>query len=85
MWIYIFYTGLRFQHSPSSFPVPENERLGYNADEIAKVWQVLEQLVDSGKIRSLGVCNFSIKKINDLITISRHPVSCNQIEYHIYL
>jgi alcohol dehydrogenase (NADP+) len=83
--LYLLHWPFRFCHDPSSFPVPVSERLGYDAHEISKIWAYLEKLVDSGKIRSLGVSNFSVKKVSELLMTARHPISCNQLEVHVYL
>ena len=83
--LYLLHWPFRFSLSPSQFPVPVSERLGYNIEEIGKIWKILERLVDEGKIRSLGVSNFSVKKIKELLSVARHPVTCNQLESHIYL
>lgn len=81
--LYLLHWPTRFVEKPSSFPVPFNERLGYNPDEIAKVWQVLEnEAVDTGLVKSLGVSNFSIKKVQNLLTIARYLPVNNQVEMH---
>ena len=43
-------------------------------------WRALEELVDAGKIRSIGVSNFSIDQIEKLRPHVRHPICLNQCE-----
>merc|ERR1712130_263909 len=44
----------------------------------------MESLVEKGKIRSIGVSNYPLMLIHDLVTQAKIPVSCNQIETHVY-
>ena len=44
----------------------------------------LEQLVDDGKIRSLGVSNFEVADLEEARgVLRRHPLACNQVLYHL--
>ena len=45
-------------------------------------WKVLEEFVDKGVIKSLGVCNFSIEKTKRLQKHTRVPISAIQMEAH---
>jgi alcohol dehydrogenase (NADP+) len=81
--LYLLHWPYALVHKPSKFPVPSAERLGYDPARIESVWRILEQAVDDGLIRSLGVSNFSPSKIERLQAAGlRHPVSCNQLELH---
>merc|ERR1740139_790122 len=44
----------------------------------------MEALVDAGTCRSIGVSNYPMMLLHDLVTQARAPVSCNQIETHVY-
>ncbi|CAK7244611.1 MAG: NAD(P)H-dependent D-xylose reductase (XR) [Sporothrix thermara] len=52
---------------------------------VQETWQALEQLVDEGITRSIGVSNFQAQLLTDVISYARHPVSSLQIEHHPYL
>ncbi|KAK7518791.1 NADP-dependent oxidoreductase domain-containing protein [Phyllosticta citriasiana] len=52
---------------------------------IRETWEALEQLVDEGVAKSIGVSNFQAQSIYDLLTYNRHPLSSLQIEHHPYL
>ena len=45
----------------------------------------MESLVDSGKVRSIGVSNFNINKLKALLPHVRIPISTNQVEAHPWL
>ncbi|KAL2320059.1 hypothetical protein Fmac_029028 [Flemingia macrophylla] len=50
--------------------------------DIPSTWRAMEALYDSGKARAIGVSNFSSKKLQDLLDISRVPPAVNQVELH---
>jgi len=52
---------------------------------IQETWSALEQLVDEGVARSIGVSNFQAQTLYDMLNYARHPVSALQIEHHPYL
>jgi len=47
-------------------------------------WRAMEGLVESGKCRSIGVSNYPLLLVQDLVNQAKVPVSCNQIEVHAY-
>ncbi|KAI3473190.1 hypothetical protein Pfo_030482 [Paulownia fortunei] len=52
------------------------------ASDIPSTWKAMEALYDSGKARAIGVSNFSVKKLGDLLDIARIPPAVNQVECH---
>lgn len=42
----------------------------------------MEALYDSGKARAIGVSNFSVKKLQDLLKVARVTPAVNQVECH---
>lgn len=47
-------------------------------------WPMMEQLVKEGKIKNIGVCNFSKVKLEELRTVAMIKPVVNQIEIHPY-
>ncbi|OQV05087.1 hypothetical protein CLAIMM_09880 [Cladophialophora immunda] len=45
-------------------------------------WRAMEQLVDAGKTRAIGVSNFSIPQLERLLSFARIKPACNQVEAH---
>jgi diketogulonate reductase-like aldo/keto reductase len=46
--------------------------------------RALEDLVDAGKIRALGVSNFDVDDLEEARRhLTRHPIACNQVLYHL--
>ncbi|GIL46419.1 hypothetical protein Vafri_3418 [Volvox africanus] len=49
---------------------------------IAETWAAMEALVDDGKVRALGVSNFSLKQVEELLATCRIRPLVNQVELH---
>ena len=45
----------------------------------------MEKAVREGKVRSIGVANFSSKKVNDVLSFCTIPPAMDQVEMHPYL
>lgn len=52
---------------------------------IQETWQAMEEVVDAGIARSIGVSNFSGQLLYDVLNYNRHPLSVLQIEHHPFL
>lgn len=50
--------------------------------DIPSTWKAMETLYDSGKARAIGVSNFSVKKLQDLLDVAHVPPAVNQVELH---
>ena len=48
-------------------------------------WKALEACVDAGLCKNIGVCNFSIKKLQTILEGCRIKPSANQVECHPFL
>ncbi len=44
----------------------------------------MEKLVDEGLVKSIGVSNFSCKKLGDLLKVARIKPAVDQVELHPY-
>lgn len=78
-------------HWPVAFPsgvvFPESGKDFVSLDElpIRKTWEAMEKLVDEGLCRHIGVSNFSIAKLTDLVAGAQRKPEMNQIELHPFL
>jgi len=52
---------------------------------IQETWQAMEELVDAGLAKNIGISNFSGGLIIDLVRYARIPPAVLQIEHHPYL
>ncbi len=44
----------------------------------------MEKLVEEGLVKSIGISNFSVKKIEDLLQYAKIKPAVNQVELHPY-
>ena len=78
------YLDLYLMHWPvalekNGVPIPIEEL------PISETWKAMEKCVDKGIVKHIGVSNFSIKKLKDLLQVARIKPSTNQVERHPYL
>ncbi len=52
---------------------------------LRETWQAMEQLVSLGLVKSIGVSNFSIKQLSEILPHAKVPISVNQVENHPFL
>ena len=48
----------------------------------AETWQTLEELVNQGKVKSIGVSNYTEKHLEDLLSYAKTKPTVNQVEFH---
>ena len=77
-WPVALKPGTGIPSSSSDFYTPEQA-------PIADTWSALEALVDEGLLKNIGVSNFNIKRLEELLKVASKPVANNQIELHPYL
>lgn len=52
---------------------------------IRETWAAMEELVDAGLVKRIGVCNFGVSLLRDLLSQCRIRPSVLQVELHPYL
>lgn len=52
---------------------------------VADTWAALEKYVQAGKIRSIGISNFTVDATKELLKTAKIQPAANQIEAHPYL
>ncbi|KIY04127.1 uncharacterized protein Z520_00819 [Fonsecaea multimorphosa CBS 102226] len=81
------YVDLFLAHWPVAFKPISRDALE-NADKRSFVptWQAMQRLVSTGKTRAVGVSNFSISEVKEILPYAQEvPISCNQVEVHPWL
>ncbi|XP_051808001.1 aldo-keto reductase family 1 member B1 isoform X1 [Acanthochromis polyacanthus] len=66
------------------FPMKDGKMLTTDIDYV-DVWRGMEALKASGKVKSIGVSNFSILQLERLLALCRVPPAVHQVELHPYL
>ena len=67
-----------WSHTCQSIAAANNQRGSF-----VPTWQALQGLVATGKVRAVGVSNFNIAQLQEILSVGGAvPVSCNQVEAH---
>eukprot|EP00440_Ansanella_granifera_P025040 gb/GFBE01027197.1/.p1 GENE.gb/GFBE01027197.1/~~gb/GFBE01027197.1/.p1 ORF type:complete len:365 (+),score=75.48 gb/GFBE01027197.1/:1-1095(+) len=45
-------------------------------------WQAMEELYEQGKVRALGVTNYSLRQLKQLLAVCKVRPAVNQVEFH---
>ncbi|KAN0000272.1 hypothetical protein ACTFIZ_000719 [Dictyostelium cf. discoideum] len=70
-------------HFPGTFSeIPKGESM---SSLRSQTWKALEKLYDDGKVRSIGVSNYSESHLHELLSNCRIKPVMNQVEFHPYL
>jgi diketogulonate reductase-like aldo/keto reductase len=56
----------------------------WSSHPIAETMRAMEELVDAGKIRFIGVSNFDVEQLQQARrALTKHKIVCNQVMYHL--
>ncbi|XP_051131960.1 NADPH-dependent aldo-keto reductase, chloroplastic-like [Andrographis paniculata] len=75
--LYLIHWPLKMKKGSVSFD-PHN----FLPTDLSATWKAMEPLYDSGKARAIGVSNFTVKKLGDLLETARVVPAVNQVELH---
>lgn len=62
--------------------LPSGERAIDKDWDFVRTWEGMEKLLDTGKVRAIGVSNFSISNLETLFAKCKVVPACNQVEVH---
>jgi alcohol dehydrogenase (NADP+) len=68
-----------------AFPQDSSDFLSLKEVPVSDTWEALEACVDAGLTHHLGVSNFNIPKIKNLLDTARIKPTMNQVEMHPFL
>jgi len=72
------------RYPPEWFFDPEapNPQIELTRIPIERTWRMMEAEVVSGRARSIGVCNFSVQLLRDVVSYAKFPPAVLQVELH---
>lgn len=73
------------QKYPAGLTGVDDDKLRYEDVPLLDTWRAMEKLVASGKVKSIGISNFTGALIEDLLRGAKIPPAVLQIEHHPYL
>lgn len=88
----ISYLNLFLIHWPCAFkegddllPLDENGDIAYSTVDFLETWREMENAVDAGLVKSIGISNFNRAQTQRVLDSCRIKPVTNQIECHPYL
>jgi len=66
-------------------PDAADPAMKFDSVPIAETWAAMESLVQAGLVKNIGVCNFGVSLLRDLINTASTPPAVLQVESHPYL
>lgn len=80
--LYLIHWPLSAKPGKIEFPVPKEEQL---AMDFKSVWAAMEDCQRFGLTKSIGVSNFSCKKLENILSLATIPPSVNQVSLSHFL
>ena len=66
-------------------PSAENPKMHIDPVPLSDTWRAMEELVEIGLVKEIGVCNYNVGLLHDLIAYSNIKPAMLQIESHPFL
>ncbi|KAL4877886.1 Aldo/keto reductase [Aspergillus karnatakaensis] len=74
-----------FKRGSERFPRGENGRMVHGETTYVDTWRAMEGLTKTGKVKAIGVSNFSKGEVENLLKEGSIPPAVHQMECHPYL
>lgn len=66
-------------------PAAAKARMEPESRPLSETWGAMEDLVRAGLVKNIGVCNFGVSLLRDLLSYAQIPPAVLQVELHPYL
>ncbi|RAK77803.1 alcohol dehydrogenase NADP+-dependent [Aspergillus fijiensis CBS 313.89] len=83
--LYLMHWPVAFKPSPKWFPLDQNGVFELSPTDPITTYKAMEKLLATGKVRAIGVSNFTTARLDDLLGKVEVVPAVNQIEAHPYL
>ncbi|KAJ9658608.1 hypothetical protein H2198_003626 [Neophaeococcomyces mojaviensis] len=83
--LYLIHWPVEFASGDKWFPLDNNGVFQAKHSNIPQVWSFMEKLLETGKTKAIGVSNFNVRRLKELLATCKVKPAVNQIEIHPYL
>lgn len=83
--LFLIHWPVQFASGDKWFPLDDAGVFKASHTDIAKTWQIMEKLLATGKTKAIGVSNFNVRRLKELLSVAKTKPAANQIEIHPYL
>ncbi len=75
------YVDLYLVHWPTAGDASKGESINKREE----TWKAMEEIYKSGKVRAIGVSNYTIRHLEEMKKYAKIPPAVNQVEFHPFL
>lgn len=83
--LYLIHWPMAYKEGDELFPKDENDKVIFSDVDFVDTWKSMEQAVDKGLAKSIGISNFNAAQTQRILDSCRIKPVINQIECHPYL
>lgn len=83
--LYLIHWPVKFASGDKWFPLDSQGVFQASHTDIQRVWGFMEKFLASGKTKAIGVSNFNVRRLKELLAVCNERPAVNQIEVHPYL
>ena len=83
---YVIHTPFAFRPGDEQDPRDEHGQVVYDTGvTLAETWRALEDLVDGGRCKSIGLSDVTLERLKEIVAMARIKPAVVQVESHPYL
>jgi diketogulonate reductase-like aldo/keto reductase len=83
---YVIHTPFAFRPGDEQDPRDEHGQAVYDSGvTLVETWRALEDLVDGGQCKSIGLSDLTLERLQEIVAVSRIKPAVVQVESHPYL
>ncbi|KAH3890236.1 1,5-anhydro-D-fructose reductase-like [Dreissena polymorpha] len=83
--LYLIHWPMAYMEGEEFMPRDENGKVVFSDVDYVDTWKALEDCVDEGLVRNIGVSNFSSRQLQRVLDVARIKPQVNQVECHLHL
>lgn len=83
--LYLIHWPFAYKEGGDNFPKDEDDKIAFSDADFVDTWKALEETVDLGLTKSIGISNFNADQTKRILDSCRIKPVTNQFECHPYL